>query len=298
MHIHREGLGGLSGPELTVMTEGELAAMRAEEGMTVVQRVGRYWEAIFPGFYQPVHLLGRFRPSEVKRPAFFCWGYRAALYEDDANLANGSVPVHLMTNVKQFTEATLSRNRRGDLRRCRQHVEFRRLQDPSLLVEQGYEVFMSARRRVDYYFPHLTEAEYRKRMERRAKDERRLILAGLVDGKLGGYLESYAVDDTLYAHELVVATEVVRTGIGTGLYVETIETGVRAESIRDVCLGLHTPEREGITTFKEGLGFPIVNVPARSAIPAPIGAYIKARRPAVHYRLTGVRPGAIAKTLE
>jgi hypothetical protein len=177
-------------------------------------------------------------------------------------------------------------------------VEFRRVRDPGLLVDQGYEVFMSAQRRVNYYWPHLAEVEYHKRMEQRVQDARRLIVAGLVDGKLGGYLESYAVDDILYARELFVATDVMRTGIGTGLYVETIETGIRAGTIRAVCLGLHTPERKGITTFKEGLACPIVDVPARSAIPAPIGAYIKARRPAVHYRLTGVRPAATAKALE
>jgi hypothetical protein len=292
------GQGGLLGPELTVMTEAELASMRADDGMTVVQRGGRYWESISPGFYQPVHLLARFRPVEVKRPALLCWGYRAALHEDDAKLANGSVPVHLMTDVKQFTEAALDESRRRDLRKCRRLVEFRRVSDPGLFAEQGYEVFMSAQRRVDFYWPRLTEAEYRKRMERRAQDGRRLIVAGFVDGMLGGYLESYAVDEILYARELFVATEVMRTGIGTGLYVETIETGARAGTIRDVCIGLHTPERKGITAFKEGLACPIVHVPSRWAIPAPIGAYIRARRPAVHYRLTGARPGTTAKTLE
>lgn len=283
------------GPELTVMSEAELASMRAGEGVAVAQRDGRYWEAIFPGFYQPVHLLARFRAAYVKRPALLCWGYRAALDEGDAAEANGSIPVHLMNNVEEFTERALDESRRRDLRKCRKLVEFRRVRDPGLFVDEGYEVFMSAQRRVDYYWPHLSEAEYHERIERRVRDERRLFIAGLVDGKLGGYLESYAVDDILYARELFVATEMMRTGIGTGLYVETIETGVRAGTIRSVCTGLHTPERQGITRFKEGLGCPIVNVPAYSAIPAPIGAYIRARHPAVHYRLTGIRPVAEAR---
>ena len=278
------------------MTEADLASMRADDGMTVVERGGRYWEAIFPGFYQPVHLLARFRAGELKRPSLLCWGYRAALCEDDAKLANGSVPVHLMADVKGFTESALDESRARDLRKCRRSVELRRVRDPGPFLEEGYGVFMSAQRRVDYYWPHLTEGEYRKRMERRALDERRLIVAGFVDGKLGGYLESYAVDDILYARELFVATEVMRTGIGTGLYVETIQTGARATTICDVCIGLHTPERGGITAFKEGLACPVVDVPARSAIPAPIGAYIKARRPAVHYRLTGTRPATTAET--
>lgn len=286
--------GGLRGPGLTVMTEAELASMRREEGASIVRRSDRYWEAIFPGFYQPVHLLARFRAEEVRRPAILCWGYRAALHEDDAHQANGSVPVHLMANVAQFGEGTLDESRRRDLRKCRRLVEVRRVQDPGLFIDQGYAVFMSAQRRVGYYWPHLTEDAYRKRMARRAPDERRLIVAGLVDGRLGGYLESWAVDGILYARELFVATDLMRTGIGTGLYVETMEAGARAGTIRHVCIGLHIPERNGITSFKEGLGCPVVHVPARSHIPAPIGAYIRARRPAVHYRLTGTRPAAKA----
>lgn len=293
----RDGPGEPPDPELTVMTEAELASMRAEEGVTVVLRDGRYWSAIFPGFYQPIHLLARMRAVQVRRPALLCWGYRAALAQEDANLANGSIPVHLLTDVAQFTEGMLNRNRRRDLRTCRQEVELRHLRDPSLLVEQGYGVFMSAMRRVAYWRP-LTEVDFRRRMERRVRDERRLIVAGLIDGRLGGYLESYAVDGVLYTHELFVATEALRTGIGTGLYVETIKTGARAGTVHDVCVGLHTPERPTLCSFKDGLGFRVAHVPALSAIPAPIRAYIKARRPAVHYRLTGANPAAAPRVRE
>ena len=163
------------------------------------------------------------------------------------------------------------------------------------MVEQGYGVFRSAQQRTAFYWPDQTKDEYRQRMEQRVADDRRLFVAGIVDGKLGGYLESYAVDGVLYAHELFVATEVMRTGIGTGLYVETIEIGARSGAIRDVCIGLHTPERAGITTFKEGLASPVVQVPSRCVMPAPIRAYIKARRPAVHYRLTGEKPPEVSK---
>jgi hypothetical protein len=282
---------GLDHSPLTVMTEAELAALRAEDGARVVRRDGRYWYQIFPGFYQPIHLLARMKAAEVGRPTRLCWGYRAALRDEDALLANGSVPVHLLTEVEHFTEGVLNRNRRRDLRRCRQEVELRRVRDPSLLVEEGYRVFMSAMGRVAYWQP-LTRVEYRRRAERRAADERRLIIAGLADGRLGGYLESYAVDGVLYTHELIVATEALRTGISTGLYVETFEIGARAGTVHTVCVGLHTPEHPDLCTFKAGLGFRVVHVPARAAIPAPIAAFIKHRRPAAYYRLTGAVPSA------
>lgn len=276
---------------LAVMTEAELAAMRAQEGDTVVLHDGRHWRATFPGFYQPIHLAARLRAAEIRRPAILCWGYRAALLEEDAHLANGSLPLYLMADIGHFTAAALNRNRRGDLRRAQRQVEFRRLGEPSLLLEQGHAVFMSAVRRLGYWRSQ-TEVEYRRRIERRAGHGRRLIIAGLVDGRLGGYMDSYAVNGVLYPEEIFVDTDALRTGIGTGLYVETIETARRAGTIREVCNGLHTPEDPDLCRFKEGLGFRLCHVPARTVIPTPIRAYIKARRPATHYRLTGLDPAA------
>jgi hypothetical protein len=277
------------------MTEAELASMRAAEGDTVVLHDGRYWRTSFPGFYQPVHLLARLSAAEVTRPTRLCWGCRAALTDEDAHLAGGSIPVYLLTDIGAFDEAVLSRNRRSDLRRCRRQVAFRRLEDPSLVIEQGHRVFMSAVRRLGHWRP-MNEVDYRRRIERRAGHGRRLIIAGLIDGRLEGYLDSYAVDGVLYPEEIFVATDAMRTGIGTGLYVETLEIGARAGNIRDVCNGLHTPEDPELCHFKEGLGFRVVHVPARTVIPAPILAYIRARRPATYYRLTGVKLDPNAST--
>jgi hypothetical protein len=296
-----EATGGLSDPEVTVMTEAEFASMREGGGATVIERDGRYWETPFAGFYQPIHLLARFRAAAlarfraaaVWRPSRLCWGFRAALTDEDAHLANGSVPVHLLVHVEQFTEAGLNESRRRDLRKCDRQVELRRLRDPSLLLEQGYGVFRSAQLRVPYGRP-VTQEEYLRRIEQRVLDQRRAFVAGLVDGRLAGYMDCYAVDGVLYLHELFVRTEYVHTGIATGLYVELIKIGARAGTIHDVHCGTHRPELPGITAFKVSLGATIVQVPARVAIPTPIDAYIKARRSLTYYHLRGVKPGAAA----
>jgi hypothetical protein len=270
----------------TVMSEAELAAMRAAEGDAVVRHRGCHWRSSFPGFYQPIHLLVRMRAAEVRRPAPLCWGFRAALAEEDAHLADATLPVHLLTDLPHFDERVLSRNRRSDLRRCRRRVELRRLTEPGLLLEQGHAVFMSALRRLGHW-RELSLLEYRQRVSRRAAHGRRLVVAGLVDGTLRGYLDSYAVDGVLHTEEIFVASDALRTGIGTGLYVETILTAARSGSLRAVCNGLHRPEDANLCHFKEGLGFRVVKLPARSVIPAPIRAFLRARRPATYYRLTG-----------
>jgi hypothetical protein len=277
----------------SVMSEAELAAMRRAEGDAVVRRRGCHWRASFPGFYQPVHLLARMPAAELGRPAPLCWGFRAALAEQDAHLADAALPVHLLSDLPHFDERVLSRNRRSDLRRCRREVELRRLTDPGLLLEQGYAVFMSAQRRLGHWRAR-SELEFRQRVGRRSAHGRRLLVAGLVDGILCGYIDSYAVDDVLHTEEIFVTTEALRTGIGTGLYVETILTAARSPRLRAVCNGLHRPEDANLCRFKEGLGFRVVRLPARSVIPPPIRAFLRARRPATYYRLTGEQEQAPA----
>ena len=270
---------------LNVMSEPELAAMRVAEGDRIVRRSGRHWRASFPGFYQPVDLLARMGAAELRQPAPVCWGFRAALAEPDAHLADASIPLHLLTDLPHFDEGALSRNRRSDLRRCRRQVELRRLGDPRLLLEQGHAVFLSAVCRLGHWRA-LSEFEYRERVRRRAAHRRRLVIAGLVDGTLRGWIDAYAVDGVLHTDEIFVASDALRSGIGTGLYVEAILAGAR-QGLRAVCNGLHRPEDENLCRFKEGLGFRVVKLPARMVMPTPVRAFLRSRRPATYYRLSG-----------
>jgi hypothetical protein len=268
------------------MSGARLAEMRAKEGDAIVLRGDCYWRAAYPGFYQPVHLLARVPAREVRRPARLCWGFRAALAPEDAHLANATLPVHLLSGVQNFHEEGLSRNRRSDLRRCRQSVEIRRLDDPTLLLEQGYEVFMSAVRRLGYWKP-LSERAYRERVLRRTAHGPRLLVAGLIGGRLRGYIDSYVIGDVLYNDEIFVSTNALRTGIGTGLYVETLHAAAQNASIRDVCNSLHRPHDVNLCRFKQGLGFRVVPVPAHAQIRPAMRAFLRARRPELYYRLTG-----------
>ena len=134
--------------ELTVMTEAGFAAMRVEEGARVVERNGRFWGETASGFYQPIHQIATFHGSEIHRPTWRCWGYRAALAPEDVQAANGSIPVSLMKDVQGFNEGMLDRNRTRDLRRCRREVEIRRIFDPDIFIREGYPVYVSARERV------------------------------------------------------------------------------------------------------------------------------------------------------
>ncbi len=273
------------------MTEAELTAMRAEEGERIRRCRGRSWRSTYGGFYQPVHMLSRMSASEATRPSLRCWGYRVALTESDAGQANAAIPLYLLADVDAFTQG-LSRNRRGDVRKCRRFVDIEVLREPSLLLEQGHRVFLSATDGRAYCKP-LTEAEYVQGVRRSFAHGRTRIVAGLIDGELAGYMVSFAVDGILYLEQVFVCAEARRTGIGTGLYVATIEGALDSGKIDAVCNSFHTPELPNICRFKESLGFAVARVAARLSAPAPVLAIVRRRQPEVYYRLTGELPPAL-----
>src|SRR5450759_4877869 len=94
-------------PMLPDLTETEVALMRVAEGATVVRHDGRCWWAPFRGFFEPVHLIRRFSIRQVERPTRLCWGFLAALSDDDAHQATGSIPIHQLTDLEHFTELSL-----------------------------------------------------------------------------------------------------------------------------------------------------------------------------------------------
>lgn len=270
------------------LSEEEMAGLRRDDGAGVAGRRGRYWESVVPGLYQPVSLVVPFAAHEIGRPTAACWGYRAVLAPGDADAANGSLPVHLAAVGGGLDTRHMSHGRVQDLRRCRSLVETRLCRDPDLLAAQGYSVYRSAQDRL-HYWKDLEPAAYREMIRGRVADTRRIFVAGFLDGVLAGYLESFIVGRVVYAKDLIVATDALRSGISTGLYADTIELGLRAGAIDAACLGLDTPEARGLTEFKTSLGFPVVHLPARHQIAEPMAAAIRALRPWAYYRLTGDR---------
>ena len=106
------------------------------------------------------------------------------------------------------------------------------------------------------------------------------------------------MDGVLYTHELIVATEALPTGIGTGLYVETIEIGARAGTVRDCLRRPAHPETPGSLHLQGRPGVPRRPRAGADCHPRADRSLHQARRPAAHYRLTGVMPTAGAAAQE
>jgi hypothetical protein len=271
---------------LISMTEEEMASWRRKQGAHVVCHGGRYWEEVLPGFYQPIHLIARLSAEEATRPTPLCWGFRAALCHDDTVATNGSVPVHLLSDVVNYDLQSLPQKRRTDLRKCRKLVKIVQLIGPALLQEQGYEVLCSSLQRTKHKKP-LSRETYLAGLTDFTTDKHRLVLAGLIEDKLGGYIDGYAVNGTAYMVSGYYATDALPTSIVTGLNYEFVQICRRSGEIHEIVDGLHLRENSALDLPKKTMGFPVKYVPSRVWINPIIENFIRWRYPHKYYRLTG-----------
>jgi len=269
-----------------VVSEAEMAKHLQRRGQSVTVHRGRYWKQTRPGFFRPVHPLARLTAYEATRPSWTSWGFQACLAECDVSYANGAVPVYLISDFDEFREDRLSSSRRYKLRRSRKHARLVQLTGDALLREQGYDVLQSSHSRTGYgTMP--TKEQYLANLDAFVEPAQGVVLAGIIDGRLGGYVTGYAVDGTAYVHDVVIATDALKSGISTGLTYEFMFACGRAENINEMMHGMHVREDEGLCRYKEWMGLPLRRVPSRVNMLPGAASLIRRRNPDKFYRLTG-----------
>ena len=198
------------------------------------------------------------------------------------------MPMHLLVDLAGFSVDSLSSNRRYHLRRSQRQVTCVQITGPGPLESGGYEVFLSAQERTrNPYRTARSKAEFLAEMEWYTSRPSAIVLAGLVDDRIGGWIAGYAVDGTAYIEIVDLATEALSTQIGTGLHFAFVEACRRSPGIREVAHSPHIPEDTALVVFKEGIGFPVVNVPSKAWLLPVADTLVRWRKPFLHYRLTG-----------
>jgi len=271
---------------LTSMTEEEFARWRCKEGANIVFHHGCYWEERRFGFYQPIHLLARLQIQQTTRPMQFCWGFLASLCEDDAVSANGSIPIHLLSNIQNYDLYSINKNSRQNIRKNRHLFNIVELTDTQLLQDQGYDVFLSATTRTRWK-SSLSREKYIANLVDYVVPKRRLILAGFNDKKLCGYITGYAINGTAYGEDLYITTEASEYNLNRILLFEFVQVCRRSGGIYEFAIGQHWREKPGVVEFKERMGFPITYIPAKVEINPLVEQFIRWKYPHQYYRLTG-----------
>ncbi|WNG13744.1 hypothetical protein [Cystobacter fuscus] len=273
----------------SVLTERELAEIRCKEGARVIQHGGHYWEQTgAPGFFQPVHLLARLTPEEATRPTPWSWGYRATLTPKASDAANGAVPIVCIPDLANYDLNSLSSNRRNKLRKCQRLVRIVQLTGPALLEEQGHELVIEALSRTQHKKPPSRE-RYLEQVKKYFRGNHWCVLAGIIDGKLGGYLDGYVVDGVAYGFNAYYATWALPTNISTGLVFEFAQLCRRLQCVHTFMGGLHSRESPQLSQFKDDMGFVVDPVPIKWEMAPLARTFIRRHRPHAYYRLTGVQ---------
>ena len=271
---------------LRVLTEDELAAWRRTKGKRLVQRRGRWWEEVKPGFYQAIHWMARQRQHEIAQPAAFCWGFRTTLHDDDVGAANGWLPAHVLSDPGCYDLDALPSKLRNKLKKCWRINEIVEVTQPALLRDQGYEVRCSVNQRLGIWKPPSKE-DYVAGLDEYVGNPYRLVLAGIANGRLGGYLDAFAVDGTAYIDHLYLHSSAFPTEVGTGLVFELVQACRRSGLVREVVYGLDVPSDQDLKQYKVKMGFPVQKIPARFWLFEPARIFIRWWSPEVYYRLTG-----------
>ena len=280
------GTRSVSDAALRILTEDELATLYRAEGMRVVQRRGRWWEEVKPGYYRAIHWMARQRENEIGRPAALCWAFRTTLHDEDAHLANGRLPVHLLAEPENYDLETLPGKLRNKLRKSKRINEIVQVTDPTLLRDQGYEVRCSVTERRGIW--RLPKEKYLAGLDDYVGNSCRLVLAGLTNGKLSGYLDAFAVGRTAYIDHVYLRSDALSTEVGTGLVFELVQACRRSGTIREVVYGIDLPSEQSLKHYKTKMGFPVVMIPQFFWLLQPAAALMRRWRPEAHYRLTGV----------
>jgi len=268
------------------LSEREFAEWRRAQGHTVVEHAGHFWERIRPGFYQPVHWMVQMPAEQATRPTGLCWGFRTTIREADAEQANGSMPVHFLPEPQSYDLPRLASRQRNKVRNCLRKVEIVELLEPDLLYKQGHAIYMTAVRRSGYGRP-LTVEQYRQMMGHHFHPRRGVILAGLIEGRLTGYVVSYAIEHTGYVEGVELGDEALEANVSLGLVFEWLQACRRSGVITQIVHGLHTPEDANLCHHKERMGFTVLHVPARHWFAPLTGRLVRLADRHRYYRLTG-----------
>ena len=267
-------------------SEADYALWLKCQGTKIVLHRGRYWRSYRKGFYHSVHLMARMQDVDVSRPSPWCWGYCASLACSDNLYANATLPVHILRGISSYDLQALKSKRRNKVKCCRRHVQLVEFLEPGLLLEQGYDVVTSAHARTKYgKLP--TKLVFQQQVKQLFSPRRGLVLGGLIDGRLGGFVIAIAVERTAYIEGVQLATEYLPTNVGTGLVFELIQACRRSGQIDEIVYGLHARENETLCRYKKEMSFTVENIPAKTWFFPLMGEVVRRCQSNAYYRLTG-----------
>lgn len=269
------------------VTESELAELAVAEGALVREHRGHYWRCQRTrGFWHPVARMLRLAEGELGPPSRIGSGHRS--FVADPSLANTTIPMMMLPDLHGYDAGRLTPTRRSEVRGALRRNEFRQLTDTELLAEQGWEVSCQFRERTG-------QPTARDRASYLAMASAQMargfgVIAGLRDGRLGGYISYHHTAQTGYLHSVVLSDAGLSWDIGSGLYWLVLRSLAQVPRLEEVFAGLWWPSAPTIAAYKSTFGVRAVSLPAHAHL-APGLAPLLRRDPVFYANIGG--PGAV-----
>lgn len=232
-------------------------------------------------FWRPVDYLRPLAQPPDRPPVRGSLGYHAMVQSG----ATTTWPLSIIPDVQTYDTDRMIRRSRESLRMAHRRCSIQVLDDPEILLAQGFDVLRSAAARTGQIQDETPEA-YRRRITRSWEDQPELVVTATDEAGLGGYLCAYAIDGRGYLAEVVIAERGLPWSAGTGLYWEMLMT-LKSWGVDEVFVGLWIPELGSLARFKKSLGARIIQAPAVMRIQPAVSAFLRVGRPATYRRMGG-----------
>jgi ribosomal protein S18 acetylase RimI-like enzyme len=249
----------------SILTEQEFAEYRKSIGRYIEVYKDIYFEARLPGFWQPAALLRRCSYANLPPLTLTRWGVHVVLRQEDSQYANGSMSVHLLKRLQDYSVAKLKRVSRKEITAASSRYEI--VVGGDVSKSDAYEVYSSTVSRtifLDKAHPRKLKniEEYRKYLEKHVYGSAKpLLLTAHFEEEIVGFIWGYVIDKTAYLKELYVHNEHHKYGVARLLYHRCLLILQELEGVEEVFSGRDWTERPGINFFKESMGFPLVCLP-------------------------------------
>lgn len=271
------------------MTTTQAARWLTAQGATVREAHGIHW-ARKPaawggsrGFWLPVAELSPVAAEQVQMPRTVALGCRAVVR--DPLEATGSMPMWFIEDLADFNEGELSKVQRRTIRVGSTRAEIAKLEEPTLLLEQGWPIVQAAsQRRSGKLLAWAGKQEFQRSVVSDFAAGGTLVITATVGESLVGFCRSHAIDSVAYFTHLYLSEQGRSLAVGAALEWAMIRSWQRAPVVESLSFGPQTPELTGLSDHKLSMGIPRVDMPVVTRMRRPVATFLKRRRPETYFR--------------
>lgn len=261
-----------------VFAEEQLTAYLRTQGIRVVESRGHLWRnAAAPSpiarqDWTPLHRFVPLTRDEARFPLRSALAYRCLAAEPVPT----TFPYVVVRDIPNYDERRMTKDHARHVRRALERFEFVWLDSPDLLLEQGWQVASAAAAESGMVIAR-HEGEYRKQTIAMF-DAPPIVIAGLSEGRLAGYVTTYATGAEAVFEKIYIAPEFRKEGVGRGLYWNVLAGWAQTPGVQNVWTGGTLPQR-GVDRFKVSMGAVLEEVPVHAGMRAPLAMALRRLRP-------------------